>query len=329
MRVQLLLLVVLLSLLVDSSFSIKTKPKTAIDPCDSSVIANIEAEADKKIAKEEKRSATEITVTKRNIEDLKRRLAENDPQCRADLLNCESTIRKETALLPSLEQRNARIVAELKEKKARDIALAQRRCAVSKRSTKNTKADLRCDGGRCVCPAGRKLQRFDGAIGTPVPDGCSVPDFLAFGTFNSPFYDDYVHRWHKSACHVHDTCYSTCGKTQRECDEEFGKHLAADCEAVIANLNIPAVLCTWLCKNGDSAKEVLGGGPFNDPEETCTPFVNRKHCNWPMKELLKYTKMDCQRIADLFTMGVTMFGSNAFSDAQREHCECVATKDEL
>lgn len=44
--------------------------------------------------------------------------------------------------------------------------------------------------------------------------------------------------WHKKACHIHDICYSTCGKTQKECDSEFSKMLKEDCKAVIATLNV-------------------------------------------------------------------------------------------
>lgn len=85
---------------------------------------------------------------------------------------------------------------------------------------------------------------------------------------------------------------------------------------------VPATLCPYLCRDSERSREFFGENP-RDPERTCEPYVNKERCmQLPRKELQRYAEEDCQRIASLFTLGVTMFGGEAFHNAQRSHCTC-------
>lgn len=64
---------------------------------------------------------------------------------------------------------------------------------------------------------------FKGPFGTTCgAEGTTFATWLVDGTW-------------KRACQAHDDCYSTCGNTKRECDNEFASNGAKFCKFMLTN----------------------------------------------------------------------------------------------
>ena len=320
--------VVLVVLTLLTTVAIAAKGGRWGDPCDPSIIEKAAKSADARIAGVEAKHGEKISIMQQTIAEWKQRIADNDPECAPERLNCAALLAREKKALDKVQQEMQRQVAELKEAKESEAKQLRHRCLAfgnpqGSQAPPSSFIDVKCAEGECRCGPGKTLVKK--ASSNPEPNGCSVPSFL---TFNSVFYQQYLSRWNANACHNHDHCYATCGETQAHCDAEFKKELKTDCSTIVRSLkDVPATLCPWLCDNEKEAQEFFSLAPYGSPRDNvCKPHLDRTDCKANMlsaNDLDRYIREDCNRIASLFSIGVQMFGGSAFVDSQRSHCDCV------
>jgi secretory phospholipase A2 len=111
------------------------------------------------------------------------------------------------------------------------------------------------------CPVGEiPVQKLDVQLES---NGCTKPAFL---TVNGE--EDFTH-----CCDRHDACFSTCGVTQKFCDDDFLKCMNNLCDTVF---------------------------PANK---------------------------ECKSAATTYSMGTSIFGTEPFSQGQKDHCQCIPTEN--